>query len=86
MTKRVIVELPIYTQEDEIIKGYREELDGIVYDTLWLTFNKKDGKVQIEWERFETDHHRSYYLDEKDLNGMVGLIKNFKKELAKLGK
>lgn len=84
MAKREIIELPLYTREDEIVKGYREELDGIVYDTLWLIFDKEERKVYVKWERFETDHHRTVYLNEKDLNGIVGLIKKFKNEIGEV--
>lgn len=82
MVKREIIEKPLYTDEDEIIKGYIEELDGIVYDKLWLTFNKKSKKILVKWERFVTDSYRTYYLNEENLNGMVELIKKFKESIS----
>ena len=83
--KREIIEVPLTIEENEIRKGYREEIDGIVYDTLWLILDKEDGEVFVRWERFETDHHHTDYLDERDLNGIVGLIKKFKNEISKKG-
>ena len=67
--ERKIDVIPFISDENGIRKGYEEMLDGILYDKLWL--------------RFETDHRESVHIREKDLNGLVGLVKDFREEIKK---